>query len=312
MIGILCMVRELVDLVGLCPYGPSVRPCVEPERSPQVQGLCHDESVPSPVVESPELPRTADPEQSLVEAPRVALFSAMPFEVEVISTLDDTVENDTAVFEEVEEHDLVFNIDEADLFSTWDQEQQQADEWWEDLERRVLEVSEEVEALSEDCGEVKQRLESDDETLQMFGANLESEGRNLQMQYVISRVLPCCGPLDLEEEGVSDVEDLSMEDDQVFTDEHDRVVIWDEEGRAAMRRVWFRRHFMKRTSQPGLHEALTFKRQVILDILQTRPGCKIIPTLRQTVLVNLEINSYRRMDSVDQTNLETLIDKKYM
>ncbi|CAG2229562.1 unnamed protein product [Mytilus edulis] len=221
MIGILCIVREFVDFVGLCPYGPSVRPCDEPERSPQVQGLCRD--VPSPVVESPELPRAADPEQCLVEAPRVALFSAMPFEVEVISTLDDTVENDTAVFEE---------------------EQQQADEWWEDLERRVIEVSEEVEALSEDYSEVKQRLESDDETLQMFGANLESEGRNLQMQYVISRVLPCCSPVDLEE-GVSDVEELSLEDDEVFTDEHDRVVIWDEEGRAAMRRVWFRRHFMK-------------------------------------------------------------------
>lgn len=178
MIGILCIVREFVDFVGLCPYGPSVRPCDEPERSPQVQGLCRD--VPSPVVESPELPRAADPEQCLVEAPRVALFSAMPFEVEVISTLDDTVENDTAVFEEVEEHELVFDTDDADLFSTWDEEQQQADEWWEDLERRVIEVSEEVEALSEDYSEVKQRLESDDETLQMFGANLESEGRNLQ------------------------------------------------------------------------------------------------------------------------------------
>ncbi|XP_071160431.1 uncharacterized protein [Mytilus edulis] len=242
MIGILCIVREFVDFVGLCPYGPSVRPCDEPERSPQVQGLCRD--VPSPVVESPELPRAADPEQCLVEAPRVALFSAMPFEVEIISTLDDTVENDTAVFEEVEEHELVFDTDDADLFSTWDEEQQQADEWWEDLERRVIEVSEEVEALSEDYSEVKQRLESDDETLQMFGANLESEGRNLQMQYVISRVLPCCSPVDLEE-GVSDVEELSLEDDEVFTDEHDRVVIWDEEGRAAMRRVWFRRHFMK-------------------------------------------------------------------
>ncbi|CAC5371925.1 unnamed protein product [Mytilus coruscus] len=237
--------RAQIDLVGLCPYGPSVRPCVEPESSsPQVQGLCRDEHVPSPVVESPELPRAADPEQCLVEAPRVALFSAMPFEVEVISTLDDTVENDTAVFEEVEEHELVFDTDDADLFSTWEQEQQQADEFWEDLERRVLEVSEEVEALSEDCGEVRHRLESDDETLQMFGANLESEGRNLQMQYVISRVLPCCGPLDLEE-GVSDVEELSLEDDEVFTSEQDRVVIWDEEGRAAMRRVWFRRHFME-------------------------------------------------------------------
>ncbi|XP_063436806.1 uncharacterized protein LOC134718241 [Mytilus trossulus] len=164
MTGILCMVREFVNLVGLCPYGPSVRSCFESERSPQVQGLWCLERVPSPVVESPELPRAADPEQCLVEAPRVALFSAMPFEVEVISTLDDTVENDTAVFEEVEEHELVFDTDDADLFSTWEQEQQQADQFWVDLERKVLQVSEDLEALSEDCGEVRHRLESDDES----------------------------------------------------------------------------------------------------------------------------------------------------
>ncbi|CAC5423599.1 unnamed protein product [Mytilus coruscus] len=199
MIGILCMVREFVDLVGLCPYGPLVRPCVEPERSsPQVQ-------------ESPDLPRTADPEQSLVEAPHVALFSALPFEVEDISTLDDTVENDTAVFKEVEEHDLVFDNEEDCLFSAWDQEQQQADEWW-GIWR---------------------------------GGFLRFQRRWRRYLRIVVRVLPCCGPLDIEEEGVSDVEDLSLEDDQVFTDEHDRVMIWDEEAQAAMRRIWFRRHFMK-------------------------------------------------------------------
>ncbi|CAC5405326.1 unnamed protein product [Mytilus coruscus] len=250
MVSILFVMREIADLVGICPYGPTVRPCVVPEKSSrQFQGLCL-ENVPSPVVASPELPRTADPEQSLVEAPRAALFSTVPFEVEDISILDDTVENDTAVFKEVEEHDLVFNIDEDDLFSAWDQDQQQADEWWENLERRVDEVSEEVEAISRDYGEVRQRLESNEHTLQMFGANLDSEARNLQMQYVISRVLPCCGPLDLEEEVVSDVEDLSL-DDEVFTSEQDRVLIWDEEARSAMRRIWFRRHFMKDFSLNG-------------------------------------------------------------
>ncbi|CAC5383947.1 unnamed protein product [Mytilus coruscus] len=238
MIGILCLVREFVDLVGICPYGPTVRPCAEPENSSRQ-------------------------------------VEALPFEVEVISTLDDNVENDTAVFEEVEEHDLVFNIDEADLFSAWDQDQQQADEWWEDLERRVEEVSEEVEAISRDCGEVRQRLESNEHTLQMFGANLDSEGRNLQMQYVISRVLPCCGPLDLEEEVVSGVEDLSL-DDEVFTSEQDRVLIWDEEARSAMRRIWLRRHFMKGFSLNGFwrtfrgysfrSEAVTCKRQDIKEI----------------------------------------------
>ncbi|CAC5407953.1 unnamed protein product [Mytilus coruscus] len=150
MIGILCMVRELVDLVDLCPYGPSFRPCVQPETSTlQVQGLCRIESVPYPVVESPELPRTVDPQHSLVVAPRVALFSAVPFEVEDISTLDDTAR---------------------------DQDQQlrltSGGRIW---RRGFFEVSEEVEALSKDCGEVAQRLESDDKTLQMFGTNLESE-----------------------------------------------------------------------------------------------------------------------------------------
>lgn len=58
MIGILCVVIELIDLVSLRPYGSWVRPCVEQESSlSQVQYVCREESVPFSVEQS-KLPMT--------------------------------------------------------------------------------------------------------------------------------------------------------------------------------------------------------------------------------------------------------------
>ncbi|CAC5417683.1 unnamed protein product [Mytilus coruscus] len=146
------MYGERTRRPGLCPYGPLVRPCVEPETSsPQVQDETHLQKT----------KKSKNNDWCIMYGVRTGRLR-LPFEVEDISSLDDTVENDTAVFEEVEEHDLVYD-NEDNLFSAWDQEQQ----------------------------------------------------RNLD--------LPCCGPVDIEEYVVSDVEDLSVEDDQVFTDEHDRL-----------------------------------------------------------------------------------------
>ncbi|VDI63577.1 Hypothetical predicted protein [Mytilus galloprovincialis] len=132
----------------------------------EVQAKCRVESVTFSVEQSPKLPRSCQWWEHLV----LHCVHHCYLRKETFHILDGTVEHFTAVFEELDQYDLVFNNVEDNLFSTEIRRsiRLSGQKIWRGLFLRFQEAN----TLSKDCGEVKQRLESY-ETRQMFGTILE-------------------------------------------------------------------------------------------------------------------------------------------